>query len=291
VFILGTARSGSTALAEMVASACGLDLARGKESHYLASAALQRPTGGPDGARFDRLRARSKQEFDALFSRGGAAVRLDASTSSLYYAESAVAVLDEFFPDARLVAVLRDPVTRALSAHRFMRARGLETLSFADALEAEETRVDAGWSHIWHYARTGVYSRQLEALSHWRERTLFLLYERDLADPAVLARRVSEHIGQDVVNPVELLTRNAARPFVSPKVGRAAEWLHSQGIVRRAPAPVRAVGRRAVARLRDSSLQPEPALDIGALQALYRGEASRVSSLTHLAAQEVWTIA
>lgn len=43
-------------------------------------------------------------------------------------------------PDARLIALLRDPVTRAISHHAHMVRLGLETLSFEDALDAEESR-------------------------------------------------------------------------------------------------------------------------------------------------------
>jgi hypothetical protein len=284
---MGAARAGTTALAEMIADACGLDLARGKETHFLASAALGRPSGGPDGDRFDRSRARTKKEFDSYFPRGGSTRILDASASSLYYAPSAVSVLDEFFPDAHLVAVLRDPVRRAASAHRFMVARGLETLPFETALRAEATRIEDGWSHIWHYARAGLYSRQIEALARWRSRTLFLLYETDLRDPLLLADRVSAHIGHPIVNAVRLRDRNQARPFLTPGIGRGAERLRALAVVRRAPAPVRALGRRAVAPLRRRS-EPSP-VEVGSdLREVYRGESARVHELTGLPAQAVW---
>jgi hypothetical protein len=293
VFIVGTSRSGSTALAELVANACGLDLARGKESHFLASAALRRPSGGPDGRRFDRLRAQTKEQFDSLFPPSAAAGTLDASTSSLYYSGSAVQVLDEYFPDARLVAVLRDPVRRAASAHRYMAARGLESLPFADALQAETGRVEAGWSHIWHYARTGLYAHQIESLAHWRDRTLFLLYETDLSDPAGLAERISDHIGHPIVGPVEMSARNQARPFRSPAVGRSVEWLRSSALARRAPEPLRTAGRRVVATLRhaqpDGRAAPREDVGLARLGGFYRDDVERVSDLTQLPVREVWT--
>jgi hypothetical protein len=44
-------------------------------------------------------------------------------------------------PEARLVVLLRDPVERAYSAYTHERARGFETLSFEEALEAEPERL------------------------------------------------------------------------------------------------------------------------------------------------------
>jgi hypothetical protein len=44
-------------------------------------------------------------------------------------------------PDARIVVAVRDPIARALSHHRHVRALGLEPLDLLDALHAEADRV------------------------------------------------------------------------------------------------------------------------------------------------------
>jgi hypothetical protein len=44
-------------------------------------------------------------------------------------------------PDVRVIALLRDPVERAYSAHSHESGKGFETLSFAEAVEAEPARV------------------------------------------------------------------------------------------------------------------------------------------------------
>jgi hypothetical protein len=78
-------------------------------------------------------------------------------------------------PDARLVAVLRDPADRAYSHYQHEVALGREPLSFEDALAAEEDRTRgeverlladprtfsrAWWDHT--YASRGLYAEQLE---------------------------------------------------------------------------------------------------------------------------------
>ena len=78
-------------------------------------------------------------------------------------------------PDAKLVALLRDPVDRAYSQYQHEVALGREPLSFEDALAAEDDRtrgeVDrlladprafsrAWWGHT--YAARGLYAEQLE---------------------------------------------------------------------------------------------------------------------------------
>lgn len=80
-------------------------------------------------------------------------------------------------PDVRLIALLRDPVERAYSAHSHELARGFEKEGFEAALELEDVRVadecermraDPGYeSHSWRhhaYLRRGQYIDQLTAL-------------------------------------------------------------------------------------------------------------------------------
>ena len=78
-------------------------------------------------------------------------------------------------PEARLIALVRDPVDRALSHYNHELALGREPLSFEEALAAEETRLageverlcsdpryfsQAWWSHT--YKARGRYAEQLE---------------------------------------------------------------------------------------------------------------------------------
>lgn len=78
-------------------------------------------------------------------------------------------------PDARLIALLREPVARAYSHYQHEVALGREPLSFEDALAAEDERLDGEiermladprvfsrewWDHT--YASRGLYAEQLE---------------------------------------------------------------------------------------------------------------------------------
>jgi hypothetical protein len=80
-------------------------------------------------------------------------------------------------PDVRLIALVRDPVERAYSAHSHESARGFETEDFARALELEDERLAGeaermsadpdyhsfGWQHH-AYLRRGRYIEQLTHL-------------------------------------------------------------------------------------------------------------------------------
>jgi hypothetical protein len=113
-------------------------------------------------------------------------------------------------PDAKLIAVLRDPVGRALSHYHHERALGREPLSFQEALDAEPQRThgeeermlrDPGYfSHAWWdyaYLARGRYAEQLE---RWfalfpREQLLVLASEELAAEPAKTYAQVLEFLG------------------------------------------------------------------------------------------------
>ncbi|HET6534208.1 MAG TPA: sulfotransferase [Actinoplanes sp.] len=70
-------------------------------------------------------------------------------------------------PDARFIALLRDPVERAYSHYLHSRAYGVEPLSFADALAAEPARLATGGHTArrrYSYVARGRYAGQL---SRW----------------------------------------------------------------------------------------------------------------------------
>ena len=73
----------------------------------------------------------------------------DSKNSSKYFGEKSTSYLElekagqlmkEYFPRARILIILRDPVLRAYSNYRFSVQHGIEKESFADALALEHSR-------------------------------------------------------------------------------------------------------------------------------------------------------
>ncbi|MBB2985702.1 sulfotransferase family protein [Terracoccus luteus] len=112
-------------------------------------------------------------------------------------------------PEGRFVALLRDPAARAVSHYRHSVERGVEPLSFADALAAEDERLAPYLGHdvtsreahaalrSFSYASRGLYADQLE---RWfehvpREQVLVLKSEEMYADPAPVYDRVLDFLG------------------------------------------------------------------------------------------------
>ena len=113
-------------------------------------------------------------------------------------------------PEARLVALVRNPVERALSHYHHEVALGREPLSFEDALDAEEERLRgeeerlaadpsyfsrAWWSHA--YKSRGRYAEQLERwLAVFPREQLLILPSADLGgEPERTHTQVLDFLG------------------------------------------------------------------------------------------------
>ena len=118
--------------------------------------------------------------------------------------------VQEVVPDARLVALVRNPVDRALSHYHHEVALGREPLTFEQAIEAEPERTRGEeerlsrepdyFSHTWWdytYLARGRYAEQLE---RWlavfpREQLLVLASDELAAEPGQTFARVLEFLG------------------------------------------------------------------------------------------------
>ena len=89
-------------------------------------------------------------------------------------------------PDAKLIAVLRDPVDRAYSNWMHLWVDGLEPCSdIVEACAASSSGSTTGWAPFWHYQGLGMYGRQLADLFEQfpREQVLLLRYRELVEEP------------------------------------------------------------------------------------------------------------
>jgi hypothetical protein len=116
--------------------------------------------------------------------------------------------LAEVLPEARLVAMLRNPVDRAYSHYHHQKRTGAETLGFEEAIEAEEARLRAerektanpytGPNHRrFSYLSRGLYAEQLERWSDFLAdgRLLVLGSEDFFSNPSESLARILRHLG------------------------------------------------------------------------------------------------
>jgi hypothetical protein len=85
-------------------------------------------------------------------------------------------------PEARLIALLRNPVDRAYSHYQMEVRRGKEARSFEEATEEEMTSVEGQGDTVdvrYAYLRRGLYAEQLERFSFFADRDRLLVVKSE----------------------------------------------------------------------------------------------------------------
>jgi len=160
---------------------------------------------------FDRHYAQGERWYRAHLPLRRRALVGEASPSYLFHPQAPERVA-RLLPEARLIALLRNPVERAFSHYQHEVAFGREPLSFEEAIDREDERMrgelehmlrdPSYFSHAWWnytYVARGRYAEQLE---RWfaafpREQLLVLLADELAADTPGTYRRVLDFLGAE----------------------------------------------------------------------------------------------
>lgn len=194
----GAAKSGTSALADLVGRHPDVHLCPRKEAHHHLFADRPPAFTGPGDDTFARMVVSDRAEWRALRAAGaGASAWGEASVYYLYRPESWASIARELGPDGRVVLVLREPVARTISAWGHLVRDGREPLALADALEQEDRRVAAGWEWCWAYRRVSRYDLQLPAVyeAFAPEQVLVVDHAELRRDPHATVGRIVAHLG------------------------------------------------------------------------------------------------
>jgi hypothetical protein len=192
--VIGPPKAGTTALHSALAQHPQLFMSAVKEPRFFLSNGLPPPNrGGPGDAQTYQEYVWRREDYEALFDPAPPGTRRGESSPFYLYDLDAQMRIRRLIPDARLIAVLRDPVERAHSNWAHLWSAGLEPYGdFVAACAQELERTAAGWAPFWRYMGLGRYGEQLEHLYQLfpREQVLLLRY-RDLRDsPAATLGRI-----------------------------------------------------------------------------------------------------
>ncbi len=195
VFVVGAQKAGTTSLHALLSEHPAMRAPLVKEVHY-----------------FDLAADRPARWYEAHFPTGpgggdGGALAFDTTPYYLFHPQVASRIA-RYDPDARIVALLRDPVQRAWSHYWHEWRRGFETLEPMEALSQEkarlpdphfrigETQRDIFAHQHYSYCARSEYDRQLE---RWfgcfpRANILVLRSEDLFAHPAATLARLADFL-------------------------------------------------------------------------------------------------
>ena len=285
--LIGAARAGTSALYHYLWQHPQVFMSVVKEPNFMAF-----PDGVPAfaGPEDDLTVARRSITDPVAYRQLFARVRRERAVgegSTLYlYSKTAAARIRELVPNVKLLIILRDPVDRAYSSFLHMVRDGREPCAtFEQALDREGARVSANWSHMWHYARMGLYAEQVYryAKCFRAEQLAVFLYDDFQRDPQQILRKAFEFLGVDT----SFVPRLGVRYNVSgrPRSARLHQFLTANGPVARAvkaalPVRLRRRMKNAVMSSNlDVAVPPLAAAIRQRLKAFYREDILRLQDL------------
>jgi hypothetical protein len=223
-FIVGHAKSGTTALYEMLREHPQLYLPESKEPWYFASELQERTPPRPEGT------PRTLEEYRAWFADAAEGQRVGEASALYLWSHTAAAAIAEVQPQAQIIALLREPASFLRSLHLQLIETYVETEhDFGRALALEDDRRQGRriprhtyWPKALLYSEHVRYADQLRRYheAFGRERVLVLVYEDFRADNEASVRRVQRFLGVDDTVPVVPSRANPTVQMRSPGLHR-----------------------------------------------------------------------
>lgn len=116
-------------------------------------------------------------DYRALFANVTDEVAVGEASVRYLYTPKAAERIQHYIPDAKLIAVLRNPVERAFSAYAYQFSRGSDlSPTFDAALDLETERIQQGYDCWWHYRAMGFYYAQLQTYYQRFDSTQIRIY-------------------------------------------------------------------------------------------------------------------
>jgi len=223
-YIVGSAKSGTTALYQILRGHPQIFMPDSKEPWFFASELQEHTPPRPEGT------PRTLEEYRAWFN-GAQPGQLIGEASVLYlWSRTAARAIAEVRPDARIIAILREPASLLRSLHLQFVETYIETeLDFARALELEgDRRAGRGLPRNSYWPRALMYSehaRYVDQLRRYHEafgedQVLVLVYDDFRDNNDATARRVLRFLGVDDQVALEAVIAN-------PTVHVRAQRLHN----------------------------------------------------------------
>jgi hypothetical protein len=197
-YIIGAPKAGSTALHEALARHPELYLSAVKEPKFFLCDGPPTDQRGPGDAHSAQEWVWRPDDYERLFDPAPPGTLRGESTPFYLWSTDAHRRIQAATPDAKMIAVVRDPVDRAYSNWTHLWCDGLEPEpDFLAACDAEERRAADGWAPMWRYQGLGRYGEQLRHLFTLfpREHVHLLRYRALVDDPQTALDDIARFLG------------------------------------------------------------------------------------------------
>jgi hypothetical protein len=215
-FIVGSPKTGTTALYEMLRERPQIYLPKLKEPRFLASDMQPRPghARGPQELGYPQ----TLEEYLALFAQAKPEQRVGEASAFYLWSETAASSIAELSPQARIIAILREPASFLRSLHLLFLRWGIEgETDLSKALSLERARREGKniprHSHRPRLLQYADHVRYVDQLRRYdtrfsRDHMLILIYEDFHRDNEATVRKVLQFLDAGDDAPIDIKNVN-----------------------------------------------------------------------------------
>lgn len=218
LFIVGVAKSGTTSLYYYLSQHPDIFMSTVKEPHFFANAKEkdERIYEKPEKGEVHHTRIiRDMDTYLSIFESDDPVIYRGEASPSYFFDSNAAKKIFDFNPEAKIIVLLREPVSRTFSHYNMDRNMNVQDeKDFLTAVKQDQLNTDKVWGGAHLYIELGLYYKQLARYSKYfpAEQLLIMKFEDLIADPLKSVKKVFQFLNLDVnkVHDLALEPKNQA---------------------------------------------------------------------------------
>jgi hypothetical protein len=219
-FIVGAAKAGTTALYGMLSKHPEVYLCPIKEPHHFATEInpnslrplLHKRYALTDIQQYAKkgmpyplhsYLVQNRDVYESLFRFSGPAKAIGEASPSYLHSPTAATAIYQYNPDARIIIILRDPVSRLHSHYLMERRMGMTNLKIEAALKEDGQLPERTWGSAALYTELGFYAKQVKHyLQVFPANQILILWHEELQKkPDEVFAQVCDFLGINFIKP------------------------------------------------------------------------------------------
>ena len=201
--IIGANKAGTTSIANYLREHEQVKISDVKEPMFFSSITKKHSIKINESKIGNNYTALNIIEYSRLFENYTESVTVFGEASTSYLANSSISapIIRSIVPEAKIIAILREPADRAISAYKMTFGSGIETRSFSEVikdfnLNNPKKKVQRAQG-VKHYFENGFYSQLIKPYYDFidAEKILIVKYDDLVNEPTSFINKIFHFIG------------------------------------------------------------------------------------------------
>lgn len=209
--IVGVAKAGTTNVYEILRQHPEIYLPK-KETFFFNNRNLLSLGKGEPNNPYEDLISDEKTYLSVFEDCPDAAISGEVATGYLYDYQNSIPKIKATLGDPKIVVILRNPVTRCYSSYMHFVKNAMETLSFEQALEIGEERMELGYTFMWHHKNLSLYASAVEAYMKQFSQVKVLFFEQLVSSKDAFFNELHDFLEVSKTDTVASRTNTSGKP-------------------------------------------------------------------------------